>query len=103
MTAVRRSSVGGAPEGMAVIFVMACRPGPWSPWVDVGWWHFAQDCWKIAAPRASWGVHSEAGLEGGRDLHPDRLTGAAQASKAKRRLRNRIGISALMIQAGGGW
>ena len=29
-----RSSVGGAPEGMALILVRACNPGPWRP----AWW-----------------------------------------------------------------
>jgi hypothetical protein len=33
-------------------------------------------------------------------LHPVRLTGAAQASKAKKRLEKRIRISGSMIQAG---
>jgi hypothetical protein len=58
----------------------------------------------MAAPRASSGVHSDEGFEGGRDLHPvvGRI-GAAQASRAKRRLENRIRISGLIIQPGTAW
>ena len=36
ITAVRRSSVGGAPLGIAFSFVSACNPGPFSGRVDVG-------------------------------------------------------------------
>ena len=57
----------------------------------------------MAAPRASSGVHSEAGLEGGRDLHPVVATiGAAQIISAKKRF-SRIRISGLMIQPGAKW
>jgi hypothetical protein len=75
---------------MALTLVMACKPGPCSGAVDVGLWQRAHFAWNTAAPRASWGVHSEEGFEGGSGRHPAKPRANVVKAEAIRRFHVRI-------------
>jgi hypothetical protein len=90
ITAVSLSSVGGAPEGMAFTLVIACNPGPCSGFVEVGLWQRAHFAWKTAAPRASWGVHSDEGIDGGNFRQPAKPKAKVVKAEAIRRFHVRI-------------
>jgi len=82
--------VGGAPEGMAFTLVIACNPGPCSGLVEVGLWQRAHFAWNTAAPRASWGVHSDEGIDGGSLRQPAKPKANVVKAAAIRRFHIRI-------------